>query len=164
MHEPTTYAWLIPQRLAVAERPGGGGRSHRRLRRERELAWWAAEGITTIVSGMRSRHGLLEAGLAGFRICWHPLTGDEQAARETQALVTTVRAHMERDDGAVLVHVDRAGEWLAGVDAALRLALGLARTRADALAQAAGDGLALGDVSRVIVDGAPVRARTRSAA
>lgn len=164
MCEPMTYAWLIPERLAIAERPGGGGRSHRRLRRDGELAWWAAHGITTIISGMRSRHGLLEAGLAGFRIRWHPLVAQDQAARQAQALVADVRAHLERGEGAVLVHVDRAGEWLAGVDAALRLGLGLARTRADALAQAAGDGLPLGDVSRAIVDGAVSRVRTRAAA
>ena len=37
MYEPMTYAWLIPERLVIAERPGGGGRSHRRLRRDGEL-------------------------------------------------------------------------------------------------------------------------------
>ena len=114
MLEPRTYAWLIPERLAIAERPGGGGRTHRRARRDGELAWWAANGVTSIVSGMRSRHGLLEAGLAGFRICWHPLVTDDQAAREAQALVADVRAHMDRGEGAVLVHVDRAGEWQIG--------------------------------------------------
>ena len=164
MYEPMTYAWLIPQRLVIAERPGGGGRSHRRLRRDGELAWWAAQGVTSIVSGMGTRHGLLDAGLAGFRICWHPLVSTDQAARQAQALVADVRAHLERGEGAVLVHVDRAGEWLAGVDAALRLGFGLARTRAEALAQAAGDGLPLGDVSQAIVDGGVRRARTRAAA
>ena len=164
MLEPRTYAWLIPDGLAIAERPGGGGRTHRRARRDGELAWWAAHGVTTIVSGMRSRHGLLEAGLAGFRIAWHPLVTEDQAAREVRALVEEVRAHLDRGEGAVLVHVDRAGEWLAGVDAALRLGLGLARSRADALAQAAGDGLPLGEVSRAIVGGAVVRTRTRLAA
>jgi hypothetical protein len=164
MYEPMTYAWLIPKRLAIAERPGGGGRSHRRLRRDGELAWWAAQGVTSIVSGMRTRHGLLEAGLTGFRISWHPLVSADQAARQAQALVADVHAHLDRGEGAVLVHVDRAGEWLAGVDAALRLGFGLARTRAEALAQAARDGLPLGEVSQAIVDGALSRGRARLAA
>ena len=107
MYEPMTYAWLIPERLVIAERPGGGGRSPRRLRRDGELAWWATQGVTSIVSGMGTRHGLLDAGLAGFRICWHPLVSADQAAREAQALVADVRAHLERGEGAVLVHVDR---------------------------------------------------------
>jgi hypothetical protein len=164
MDEPRISAWLIPERLAVAERPGGGGRSHRRARRDRELAWWAANGVTTIISGMRTRHGLLEAGLAGFRIRWHPLIDLEQAGHEVRALVGCAQEELARGDGAVLVHVDRAGEWLAGVDAALRLGLGLARTRADALAQAAGDGLPLGEVARAIVAGPARRSRERLAA
>jgi hypothetical protein len=151
MVEPRVYAWLVADRLAVAERPGGGGRSHRITRRTAELEWWSVHGVTSIVSGMRTRHGLLEAALAGFRVCWHPLTEPDPSAREVPALADRALAEMDRGDGAVLVHVDRPGEWLAGVDAALRLALGLARTRGDALAQAAGDGLPVGEVSRSLI-------------
>lgn len=164
MQEPTTYAWLIPGRLAVAERPGGGGRSHRIARRDDEFAWWAAQGVTTIVSGMRTRHGLVEAALAGFRIVWHPLVTAEQAAREIPALVRSVRERLEDREEVVLVHVDRAGEWLAGVDAALRLGFGVARTRPEALAQAAGDGLAVSEISTSILNGAAGRGRPRVAA
>jgi hypothetical protein len=70
---------------------------------------------------------------------------------------------MDRGEGAVLVHVDRPGEWLAGVDAALRLTLRLARTRGDALAQAAGDGLPVGDLSRSLIT-ATTRRRAATAA
>ena len=153
MQEPKVYTWLVPGRVVVAERPGGGGRSHRRARRDAEMAWWASEGVGVVVSGMRTRHGLLEAGLDGFRIHWHPLLTAEQGAREMPALVATTLAAMERGDGAVLVHVDLPGEWLAGVNAALRLALGLARRRGDALAQAAGDGLPVGEIASLLVGG-----------
>ena len=150
MGEPRTYTWLEPGRLAVAERPGGGGRSHRRERRDAELAWWAAEGITAIVSGMKSRHGLLEAGLRGFRISWHPLVTVEQGARELPALVATVLRLVASGDN-VLVHVDRPGEWLAAVDAGLRMAIGAARTRPAALAQAADDGFPVGEIASGLV-------------
>lgn len=157
MNEPRVYAWLVPGCLAVAERPGGGGRTHRIARREAELAWWAAQGVTTIVSGMRTRHGLLEAALDGFRVRWHPLIEPDQAAREVPALVDRALADMEQGEGGVLVHVDRPGEWLAGVDAALRLAVGLARTRAEALAQAAGDGLPVGEIARALIAAKVIR-------
>ena len=147
----------MPGRLAVAERPGGGGRTHRIARREAELAWWAAQGITSIVSGMRTRHGLLEAALDGFRVRWHPLIEPEQATREVPALVERALLEMDRGEGGVLVHVDRPGEWLAGVDAALRLGVGLARGRPDALAQAAGDGLPVGEIARALVTGKAAR-------
>ena len=65
---PSTYAWLLPARLAVAERPGGGGRSHRRERRAAEMAWWSAQGVVAVVSGMRSPHGLADHRRAGWEV------------------------------------------------------------------------------------------------
>jgi hypothetical protein len=51
----------------------------------------------------------------------------------------------------VLVHCDRANEWLAAVDAALRLRLGLARTPKAALRAAEADGLPVGSLAASIV-------------
>ncbi len=151
--EPRYYAWIVPGRLAVAERPGRGGRGHRRELREAEQAWWREQGVTGIVPGMRSRHGLVEYALAGFRVRWHPLAEPAQARAELPRLVGAVRAMLEEDPGAVLVHCDRPGEWLTGVDAALRLASGLAPDPAEALAQAAADGLPVGPLAATLVGG-----------
>jgi hypothetical protein len=148
--EPRVYAWIVPGRLAVAERPGGGGRSHRRGLREVHQAWWRAKGVEGIVSGMRSRHGLAEYEADGFQVRWHPLRDAEGAALELPRLVAAARELME-GGGAVLVHVDRPNEWLAGLDAALRLDAGLAHTPEEALAQAAADGLPVGDLARALV-------------
>lgn len=123
MTEPHHHTWLIPQRLALSERPGGGGRSHRVIRREQELAWWRATGVTTIVSAMRSRHGLLESALAGFRVVWHPLIDTHQGADEIPRIVASVRAALDRGE-VVLVHADRPGEWTAAVGVALLVGLG----------------------------------------
>ena len=142
--EPRAYAWIIPRRLVVGERPGGGGRSHRRGLREVHQAWWRAQGVEAIVSGMRSRHGLLEYALDGFEVRWHPLTDPGRAGEEVPPLLDAALELAEQEDGAVLVHVDRPNEWLAGVDAALRVRLGLAPNANDALAHAAQDGLPTG--------------------
>ena len=48
--EPKRYAWIVPARLAVAERPGRGGRSHRRELRPLEIEWWCGQGVTAVVS------------------------------------------------------------------------------------------------------------------
>ena len=83
--EPRHYAWIIPGRLAVAERPGGGGRSNRRERRFAELEWWRSRGVVAIVSAMRTRHGLADYVEGGFLARWHPLGdvggGSDGAAR-----------------------------------------------------------------------------------
>ncbi len=160
MVETRVYAWLVADRLAVAERPGGGGARTASAGRTAELDWWSAHGATSIVSGMRTATGCSRRPWAVFRVRWHPLIESDQSAREVPALVDGVLAEMDRGEGPCSVHVDRPGEWLAGVDAALRLALGLARTRAEALAGAAGDGLPVGELARSLIAGA-VRRRRR---
>ena len=149
MSTPRFHAWIVPDRVAVAERPGGGGRSHRRARREAEVAWWWDQGVRAIASGMPTRHGLTDYGLAGFAIRWSPLTAPEHAAQEVPQLVA---AALELAESApVMVHVNYANEWLAGVDAALRLALGLAADARDALLAAAADGLPVGPLAQQLV-------------
>lgn len=155
--QPRCHAWIVPGRLAVAERLGGGGSSHRRELREAHQAWWRAQGGTAIVSGMKSRHGLVEYALDDFAIRWHPLPTPEAAREELPRLVASVRELLDRGAGAVLVHVDRPGEWLAAVDAALRLELGLAATPEEALAHAEADGLPVGSLAASVV-GAPIPA------
>lgn len=155
--EPRMYAWIVPGRLAVAERPGGGGRSQRRARREREQAWWRDQGVTAIVSGMRTRHALLEYALDRFAVRWHPLLDEEQGRDELRRLVASVMELLEEGEGAVLVHCDTAGEWLTAADAALRVATRTAAGLPEALGQAAEDGLPVTSLTRSLV-GAPTPA------
>ena len=149
--EPKTYAWIIPRRLAVAERPGRGGRSHRREIRIAEQAWWREQGVTAIVSCMRTRHALAEYAEDGLMVRWHLLRDPDQAAQDLALVVAAVHELLASGDGAVLVHSDRANEWLAAIDAALRLGLGLARTPRTALRAAEADGLPVGSLAASIV-------------
>ncbi len=149
--EPQSYAWLIDDRLVVAERPGGGGRSHRIARRQADFEWWRERGVRHMVSGMRSRHGLVDAALFGFGVSWCPIPDDDGAGEAIRRLVTTAISHLDADIGAVLVHVDRPGEWLAAVDVRLRIALGLAADLREAVAQTEVDGFPVGDTTRRIL-------------
>lgn len=157
---PPPHAWIVPGALVIAERPGGGGRSHRVARREAELAWWHQQGVRTIVSAMRSRHALVEYSQVGFGTRWHPLMDVVQARAELQRLASDVAEVMAREPGAVLVHCDRVSEWLAAMDATIRLRLGLAPDVAVALEQAERDGMPVDDLARDLMDvgGPPVAA------
>ncbi len=148
--EPHFRLWLVDGRLAIAERPGGGGRSHRRARRIGEQAWWREQGITDIVSGLTSRHGFLDYALDGFGVHWFAISDEEGAGEAAGALVQRVEALLA-DDRVVLVHIDRKNGWLAGLDAILRLGLGLAGSRDEALLQVARDGLPLDEVAETLV-------------
>ena len=145
---PPIHAWIIPGSLAIAERPGGGGRGHRVARRTAELAWWHEQGVRTIVSAMRSRHALTEYARLGYGTRWFPLKDIVQARGEILRLADEVAALIAREPGAVLVHCDRVSEWLAAIDAALRIRLGLATDVASALDQIMADGMPVGDLLR----------------
>jgi len=42
---PRFFAWVIKDRLAVSERPGGYARNHRRVRRHEEILWLRAKAL-----------------------------------------------------------------------------------------------------------------------
>ncbi len=154
------HAWIVPGSLAIAERPGGGGRSQRVSRRRADIAWWSEQGVRTIVSAMSSRHGLIEYAQNGFGVRWHPLKDLAQARVEIPRLADDVAVVMAREPGAVLVHCDRVSDWLAAIDAALRMRVGLAEDIAMALDQARADGMPVGDLARELMDpgGGPLAA------
>ncbi|MDA8312380.1 MAG: hypothetical protein M0Z46_17585 [Actinomycetota bacterium] len=55
---PRNFTWIIRDRLALSERPGGFAPNHRRVRRTEELVWLRAQGFTRIVSLLPSPHNL----------------------------------------------------------------------------------------------------------
>src|SRR3712207_2854835 len=55
---PRNFAWIIKDRLAVSERPGGYARAHRRVRRQEEIIWLREQGFTRVVSLLPSPHNL----------------------------------------------------------------------------------------------------------
>ena len=55
---PTGFAWIIQDQIAVCERPGGFGASHRRVRRQEEIIWIRENDFDAIVSLLASDHNL----------------------------------------------------------------------------------------------------------
>jgi hypothetical protein len=100
---------------------------------------------------MRTRHALTEYAEEGLVVRWHPLKDPDQAREELPLALDAIEELLAAGDGAVLVHCDRANEWLAAIDAALRLRLGLARTPRAALRAAEADGLPVGSLAASIV-------------
>ena len=55
---PRNFAWVIKDRLAISERPGGYARNHRKVRRQEEIIWLREQGFTRVVSLLPSPHNL----------------------------------------------------------------------------------------------------------
>ncbi|HEY2562818.1 MAG TPA: hypothetical protein VGI44_03835 [Acidimicrobiales bacterium] len=55
---PRNFTWVIKDRLAVSERPGGFAPNHRKVRRQEEIIWLQVQGFTAVVSLLPSSHNL----------------------------------------------------------------------------------------------------------
>ena len=65
---PRNFTWIIRDRLAVSERPGGFAPNHRRVRRQEEIIWLRVQGFTRVVSLLPSPHNLARLRGGGARL------------------------------------------------------------------------------------------------
>ena len=122
--EPRNFAWILKERLAVSERPGGFASHHRRVRRQEEILWLHAQGFTRVVSLLPSTHNLhaydeLQIPSAHYAV---PAHGDARPVLEELYVALFDWLH---DGERVLLHMDELGEQLAGVVAGFLLWSGL---------------------------------------
>ena len=56
--EPRHFTWVIKDKVAVCERPGGYGSAHRKVRRQEEIIWIRQNNFDFVVSLCRSNQKL----------------------------------------------------------------------------------------------------------
>lgn len=122
--EPRGFVWVIADRLAVAERIGGYGFQHRRVRRSEEIAWLRAAGVNAVLSLLPGNQNLSAYAEAGMATNHLPLIGELEMASAAQV-------HAEIDEmlkdahTVVLVHRDTVDDEVAGLLAGYLLHAGL---------------------------------------
>jgi hypothetical protein len=112
--EPRNFTWIIKDRLAAAERPGGFARNHRKVRRQEELIWLRREGFTRIVSLLDSPHNLRayeEAGLVGEHL---PLGRPDERADHLRIIYGRVASWLDEPTEKLFVHHEEFGDRLLG--------------------------------------------------
>jgi hypothetical protein len=117
MEEPRRIWWARPRKLCALERPGGGGRSHRRERREAEIAYLRSRGVRLIVSTMAARHNLADYERAGLDWRHIPVPSTAGGAAVLEDLLALLRREL-RPAGAVAVHGDHRTDFVAALCAA----------------------------------------------
>ena len=53
---PRNFTWVIKDRLAICERPGGYGENHRRVRRQEEIIWLRENHFDLVISNIAAPH------------------------------------------------------------------------------------------------------------
>ncbi len=111
---PKGFQWVIQDQLAVCERPGGYGASHRAVRRQEEIIWIRENGFAFVVSLIPSEHNL--AAYDEFAMPWKhwPFA----PGLDLQLALPQIYQELQRLLGAnkrLLLHMEDIGDRLAGL-------------------------------------------------
>ena len=112
--QPRNFAWILKDKLAVCERPGGYGANPRRVRRQEEIIWIREQGFTCVVTLIPSPHNLHNYDELG--VSWRhlPFGPHDEPSAIAETLFPELAA-MLAGDGKVLVHQDELADRVAGL-------------------------------------------------
>ena len=125
--QPRNFAWVIKDKLAVCERPGGYGSNHRRVRRQEEIIWVREQGFTCVISLIPSPHNLHNYDELGVTWRHRPFASGDDPQRFLAQFLPELR-QMLADGGKLLVHGDELGDRVSGVMAGFLLWSGMIDT------------------------------------
>ena len=93
---PRNFTWIMKDKLAICERPGGYGDNHRRVRRQEEIIWLRENGFGCLVSIIPAPHNLHNYDELGLPYRHRPFTGVDDlgcgCAASTPSSTTCSRA------------------------------------------------------------------------
>ncbi len=110
---PRHFTWILKDKLAICERPGGYGDSHRRVRRQEEIIWIRENGFNCVISIIQAPHNLHNYEELSTPYRHRPFRGDELE-------LWLKRFYKELDDllaaGAkLIVHGEELGDRIVGI-------------------------------------------------
>lgn len=112
--QPRHFRWIIQDRLAISERPGGYGANHRRLRRQEEIIWIRESGFSYVVSLIPSEHNLHSYDELGMPWKHWPFPPVAEDATVLSQIYPELRALLA-DDKKLLLHQEEMSDRLAGL-------------------------------------------------
>ncbi|MGH9182872.1 MAG: hypothetical protein ACRDZ9_03485 [Acidimicrobiales bacterium] len=130
---PRNFTWVIRDRLAVCERLGGYGASHRKVRRQEEILWVRGQGFSRIISLLPSPHNLYayeEMGLGAQHVPFGPADDPTAVLGD---LYPDLHAQLAAGD-RVLVHQEELSDRLQGTMAGYLVYAGLVPEETRAIA------------------------------
>jgi hypothetical protein len=120
---PRNFHWVIAERLAVCERPGGYGANHRKVRRQEEIIWVREQGFTCVISMITAPLNLHNSDELGVVWRHRPIPEDDLAIFE-KAFFAELRTLLESGE-RVLIHAEELSDRVCGLIAGYLLWNGL---------------------------------------
>jgi hypothetical protein len=111
--EPRHFDWIIQDQLAICERPGGFGASHRKVRRQEEIIWIREQGFDLVISVSPAPHNLHNYDELGVRWRHWPFPVTDEVSRYLSESYPELR-RMLTDKRKLLLHQDEVSERLLG--------------------------------------------------
>ncbi len=112
--QPRNFAWVMKDRLAVSERPGGYGLNHRRVRRQEEIIWIREQGFTCVISLIGSTHNLHNYDELGVSYRHRPMELQEEPEASLAAFYPELRDLLAAGE-KLLVHGEELGDRISGL-------------------------------------------------
>jgi hypothetical protein len=131
--EPRGFTWVLKDRLAASERPGGFARNHRKVRRQEELIWLIGNGFTHVMSLLESPHNLHAYDEADIAYEHLPLGRYDEWPYRLPVIYTTLKKWLDDPNERVLIHHEEFGERLLGVLTGYLLFTGVVRDGSHAI-------------------------------
>jgi hypothetical protein len=130
---PRHFTWVLKNKLAICERPGGYAANHRRVRRQEEIIWIREQRFDCVISLITSPHNLHNYDELGVAWRHRPFNGPDDGPDAVLALYREMR-DLLRHGNKVIVHRDELGDHVAGLAAGYLLWSGLVTSGPDVIA------------------------------
>jgi hypothetical protein len=111
---PRNFTWVIKDRLAMSERPGGFAPNHRKVRRQEEIIWLQVQGFTRVVSLLPSSHNLQAYEEKSMASVHFPLPTSGDARGLLGDLYRDLHGRLTGGE-RILIHQEELGDRVTGV-------------------------------------------------
>ncbi len=129
---PRHFYWIMKDRLAICERPGGRGESHRRVRRTEEINWIRQQGFSRVVSLIPSTHNLHNYSAQNIAWSHWPIADNEDYSNRLGPLFVELQTLLAKGE-KLLVHRRNLGDIVCGFMAGYLLWTGMVSSESQAV-------------------------------
>ena len=111
---PRNLTWIIKDKLAICERPGGFGANHRRVRRQEEIIWLRENEFGCVISIIGAPHNLHNYEELNMPYRHRPLVSFDDMDQWLKLFFNDIH-ELLRNNHKVIVHAEEVSDRLVGL-------------------------------------------------